>query len=274
MTDVVLVLTTVPVGERGEAHGARARRRAAGGVRQRPAPMTSVYRWKGASSATTSGSWSSRPRGSRRRPFGAAGSELHPYELPEFLVLSGDDGSRRVSRRGYEAETAADVTRPRQRATIEMPSHGYPRRSSSCTSTGISPSSPAPTARGSTALLFLIVFAETGLVVTPFLPGDSLLFAAGALAATGALNPAIVAVVLLVAAVAGDAVNYAVGRSIGPRVFTATTRPALLHRLLNRDHLKQGPCVLRAVRRQGGRARPVRADRPDVRAVRGRAPAR
>jgi membrane-associated protein len=68
------------------------------------------------------------------------------------------------------------------------------------------------------AILFLIVFAETGLVVTPFLPGDSLLFAAGALAATGALNVWLAAFLLLTAAVAGDAVNYAVGRSAGMRV--------------------------------------------------------
>ena len=68
------------------------------------------------------------------------------------------------------------------------------------------------------AILFLIVFAETGLVVTPFLPGDSLLFAAGALAATGALNLWLVAALLLGAAIAGDAVNYAVGRSTGVRV--------------------------------------------------------
>jgi membrane-associated protein len=68
------------------------------------------------------------------------------------------------------------------------------------------------------AILFLIVFAETGLVVTPFLPGDSLLFAAGALAATGALNVWLAAALLLGAAIAGDAVNYAVGRSVGHRV--------------------------------------------------------
>ena len=67
-------------------------------------------------------------------------------------------------------------------------------------------------------ILFLIVFAETGLVVTPFLPGDSLLFAAGALAATGALNLWLVAVLLLTAAIVGDAVNYAVGRNAGLRV--------------------------------------------------------
>jgi membrane-associated protein len=68
------------------------------------------------------------------------------------------------------------------------------------------------------ALLFLIVFAETGLIVTPFLPGDSLLFAAGALAAAGALDIRLLAVLLLVSAIAGDAVNYAVGRSVGHRI--------------------------------------------------------
>ena len=67
-------------------------------------------------------------------------------------------------------------------------------------------------------ILFAIVFAETGLVVTPFLPGDSLLFAAGALAGTGALNPALVVILLVVAAIAGDAVNYAVGRAAGTRI--------------------------------------------------------
>jgi membrane-associated protein len=68
------------------------------------------------------------------------------------------------------------------------------------------------------AILFLIVFAETGLVVTPFLPGDSLLFAAGALSASGALDGRIVIVLLLAAAVIGDAVNYAVGRRLGERI--------------------------------------------------------
>jgi membrane-associated protein len=68
------------------------------------------------------------------------------------------------------------------------------------------------------AILFLIVFAETGLVVTPFLPGDSLLFAVGALAATGVLNLWLAATLILTAAIVGDAVNYAVGRSAGTRV--------------------------------------------------------
>ena len=68
------------------------------------------------------------------------------------------------------------------------------------------------------AILFLIVFAETGLVVTPFLPGDSLLFAAGALAASGALDPGGVVLLLIAAAILGDAVNYAIGRVVGTRI--------------------------------------------------------
>ena len=67
-------------------------------------------------------------------------------------------------------------------------------------------------------ILFLIVFAETGLVVTPFLPGDSLLFATGAIAATGSLDIRVAVVALLVAAVVGDAVNYSVGRAAGLRI--------------------------------------------------------
>ena len=68
------------------------------------------------------------------------------------------------------------------------------------------------------AILFVIVFAETGLVVTPFLPGDSLLFATGALAATGALDVRVATVLVVVAAIAGDAVNYSIGRSAGARI--------------------------------------------------------
>ena len=68
------------------------------------------------------------------------------------------------------------------------------------------------------AILFLVVFAETGLVVTPFLPGDSLLFATGAIAASGALDVRVAFVLLLAAAIAGDAANYAVGRAVGLRL--------------------------------------------------------
>ena len=68
------------------------------------------------------------------------------------------------------------------------------------------------------AILFVIVFAETGLVVTPFLPGDSLLFAAGALGASGALDARTASIVVLAAAIIGDAVNYSIGRSVGRRL--------------------------------------------------------
>jgi membrane-associated protein len=69
------------------------------------------------------------------------------------------------------------------------------------------------------AILFAIVFCETGLVVTPFLPGDSLLFVAGALAAAGGMQIGLLIVLLVMAAVLGDAVNYAVGAWFGPKVF-------------------------------------------------------
>jgi membrane-associated protein len=88
-------------------------------------------------------------------------------------------------------------------------------------------------------ILFAIVFAETGFVVTPFLPGDSLLFATGALCATGALQTPSALGLLIAAAFTGNAVNYAVGRAVGPRVFSATDRSALSHRLLNQQHLER-----------------------------------
>ena len=119
-------------------------------------------------------------------------------------------------------------------------------------------------------LLFAIVFAETGLVVTPFLPGDSLLFAAGALAATGALD-------IWIVVLAAD-------RGGGPRRRGELQRRALHRpaRLPRRRHVGRHPQaaqprasrsrarLLREVRRHGGRARALRADRPHVRAVRGR----
>jgi membrane-associated protein len=86
-------------------------------------------------------------------------------------------------------------------------------------------------------LLFVIVFAETGFVVTPFLPGDSLLFATGALCASGVLSAPAAFGLLALAAIAGNTVNYAVGRAVGPRVFSATDQSAISHRLLNREHL-------------------------------------
>ena len=73
-------------------------------------------------------------------------------------------------------------------------------------------------------ILFLIIFCETGLVVTPFLPGDSLLFAAGAIAATGSLNVGVVVALLIVAAILGDSTNYWIGSRIGTRVFKDDAR--------------------------------------------------
>ncbi len=85
-------------------------------------------------------------------------------------------------------------------------------------------------------ILFGIIFAETGLVATPFLPGDSLLFAVGAVAAhpDSPINLALTCVLLIVAAVAGDAVNYAIGFYVGPKVFSREES-----RLLNKKHLMQ-----------------------------------
>ena len=73
-------------------------------------------------------------------------------------------------------------------------------------------------------ILFGIIFAETGFVVTPFLPGDSLLFAAGAIAALGPLDPWALALLLTLAAVLGNTVNYSIGRWVGPRAFTGEVK--------------------------------------------------
>jgi len=88
-------------------------------------------------------------------------------------------------------------------------------------------------------ILFAIVFAETGFVVTPFLPGDSLLFATGALCAQGRLSTPVAVGLLILAAFTGNAVNYTIGRLIGPRVFKATDRSGFSHRLMNQEHLQR-----------------------------------
>jgi membrane-associated protein len=82
------------------------------------------------------------------------------------------------------------------------------------------------------AILFVVVFCETGLVVTPFLPGDSLLFAVGSLAAIGALDLPTSIILLMLAAILGDTVNYWVGDYVGPMVFQKENS-----RLLNKEHL-------------------------------------
>lgn len=84
-------------------------------------------------------------------------------------------------------------------------------------------------------ILFLIVFCETGLVVTPFLPGDSLLFVAGALAAMGEMNVHLLVALLIVAAILGDGCNYTIGRRIGLRLFTRFPR-LLKQEYLDKTH--------------------------------------
>jgi len=84
------------------------------------------------------------------------------------------------------------------------------------------------------AILFAIVFAETGLVVTPFLPGDTLLFAAGAICSMGTLDPVFLCFLLIVAAILGDGVNYAIGQRFGRKLFSSTTS-----KLFNRAHLER-----------------------------------
>ena len=96
------------------------------------------------------------------------------------------------------------------------------------------------------AILFAVIFCETGLVVTPFLPGDSLLFVAGAIAATGAMNIHLLCVLLVAAAILGDIVNYSVGRWLGRHFFT--DRRA---RWLNPAHLDRAHAFYE---RHGGKA--------------------
>lgn len=94
------------------------------------------------------------------------------------------------------------------------------------------------------AILFAIIFMETGFVVTPFLPGDSLLFVAGAVAAAGGMDPAILAATLITAALCGDNVNYWTGRFLGPKVFQFERNRWLKQENLDRTHTfmeKHGP---------------------------------
>ncbi|MFZ5558455.1 MAG: DedA family protein [Pseudomonadota bacterium] len=86
------------------------------------------------------------------------------------------------------------------------------------------------------ALLFLIIFCETGLVVTPFLPGDSLLFVAGTIAAAGAMDVHFLAALLIVAAILGDTVNYWIGKHVGMRLFTDPNARFLKREYLDLTH--------------------------------------
>ncbi|HEY0674506.1 MAG TPA: DedA family protein [Longimicrobiales bacterium] len=95
------------------------------------------------------------------------------------------------------------------------------------------------------AILFGIIFVETGLVVMPFLPGDSLLFAAGAFASRGSLNPFVLTVLLSIAAIIGDTVNYWIGRYFGPRAFSSDSK------LLNKRHLDRAQAFYE---KHGGKA--------------------
>ncbi len=100
-------------------------------------------------------------------------------------------------------------------------------------------------------ILFAIVFAETGLVVTPFLPGDSLLFTAGALAAVGSMDPWLLFIVLSVAAILGNTSNYWIGRYFGPRVFQWEDSRWFNRRALDEAHAfyeKYGPLALTLAR--------------------------
>lgn len=91
------------------------------------------------------------------------------------------------------------------------------------------------------AFLFAIIFIETGLVIMPFLPGDSLLFVVGALAAGGSMDKWggvwVISLLLVIAGVLGDAVNYHLGKAIGPRVFRGEGNVGFIGRALNRKHL-------------------------------------
>jgi len=94
-------------------------------------------------------------------------------------------------------------------------------------------------------ILFLIIFCETGLVVTPFLPGDSLLFAVGALAAAGGLNVGVLFVLLAAAAILGNTLNYSIGRYLGPKAFTDH------HRFFRKEYLHRAHAFYE---RHGGKA--------------------
>jgi hypothetical protein len=115
------------------------------------------------------------------------------------------------------------------------------------------------------ALLFLIIFVETGLVVMPILPGDSLLFAAGTIAGLGGMSLPVLLVLLIVAAVLGDALNYSVGRWLGPRVFQWENS-----RWFNKAAFERTHNFYEKSRSDHHRGRALPAVRAHLRALRGR----
>lgn len=90
-------------------------------------------------------------------------------------------------------------------------------------------------------ILFIVVFCETGLVVIPFLPGDSLIFVAGTLAAKGLLNLFLLFIVLFFAAVIGDSVNYSIGKFFGPKIFSSNSR------MLNKGNLQKAQNFMKSM---------------------------
>lgn len=101
------------------------------------------------------------------------------------------------------------------------------------------------------AILFAVIFAETGLVVTPFLPGDSLLFAAGAIAATGALRIDVLMLLMVIAAVLGDAVNYSIGKRVAHMFHLDSTETGGIHRFVKREHVHRAHAFFE---KHGGKA--------------------
>ena len=115
---------------------------------------------------------------------------------------------------------------------------------------------------GTYLILFLIVFCETGLVVTPFLPGDSLLFAAGTFAGLGDLDVGLVFTILCAASILGDSSNYWVGRLIGRKAFQS--------RFIKQEHLLKTRGLLRPARPQDHHSGQIPSHSPDIRAIRRR----
>lgn len=101
------------------------------------------------------------------------------------------------------------------------------------------------------AILFLVVFCETGLVIFPWLPGDSLLFAVGGLCGQGVMKMELVIPLLIAGSILGDTTNYAIGQRVGPKVFKVEGGDRFIHRLLSRKHLAEAHSFYE---RHGGKA--------------------